>query len=112
RQMRLPRLTNSHLYRRQTPDLLGRHSFISPEQFVFHGFTVLERSKAVAEDAAEVDENVLPFRSNNEAEPFFRIEPFHLTAGHGVLRKMSPSGARRANAATRWEIKNLRCRDR
>src|SRR5215207_1382836 len=68
---------------REPADVLGEQTFLALDLLVVDGFAVLQRAEPVAFDAGEVHEDVLPLGVDDEAEPFFRIEPLDVSLRHG-----------------------------
>src|SRR4051812_32145710 len=85
---RAPGAAAGGLGRRHALHVLREQTFFALDLFVVDGFAVLERSEAIAFDAAEVYEHIFAFGIENEPEALFRIEPLDVTRRHGGSHKI------------------------
>src|SRR5688572_19833121 len=79
-----------------TLHVLRQQPLLALDLLVVHSLAVLERAKAVAFDAAEVYEDILAFRTDDEPETLLRIEPLDVAGRHSVLPHKKATAARAA----------------
>jgi hypothetical protein len=65
----------------------GEQTLVSCDLLKLHLFAILERAETVPFDAAEVNEDILALRVENEAESLFGIEPLHGAGRHVLLHE-------------------------